>query len=115
MQPPKAPRFCCCTLGRGLFMRRKWYLLGLFAFLVSGVSGLWMAHPTPAEQPRQIDGQPRQPKAVLPVTQVILFNSGVGYFQREGEVEAETRIDLTFPATDVNDLLKSLVLDDKGN
>ena len=96
-------------------MRRKWCWLGFCAFLVSGVSGLWMAHPTPAEQPRQIDGQARQPKAVLPVTQVILFNSGVGYFQREGEVEAEARIDLTFPATDVNDLLKSLVLEDKGN
>jgi hypothetical protein len=96
-------------------MRRKWCLLSFCAFLVTGVSGLWMAHPTPAEQPRQIDGQARQPKAVLPVTQVILFNSGVGYFQREGEVEADARIDLTFPATDVNDLLKSLVLDDKGN
>ena len=96
-------------------MRRKWYFLGFFAFLVSGASGLWMARPLPAEQPRQIDGQQRQPKALLPVTQVILFNSGVGYFQREGEVEADARIDLAFPATDVNDLLKSLVLDDKGN
>jgi hypothetical protein len=46
--------------------------------------------------------------------QVILFSSGVGYFQREGEVDGHTRIDLPFPATDVNDLLKSLVLQDLG-
>ena len=46
---------------------------------------------------------------------MILFNSGVGYFQREGAVEGDTRVDLTFPVSDVNDLLKSLVLPDLGD
>jgi hypothetical protein len=50
----------------------------------------------------------------LPIAQVILFSSGVGYFQREGEVEGQARVDLAFPGTDVNDLLKSLVLHDGG-
>ena len=50
----------------------------------------------------------------LPVKQVVLFNSGVGYFQREGEVEGTARVDLQFPATDINDLIKSLVLEDKN-
>jgi hypothetical protein len=50
----------------------------------------------------------------LPVSQVLLFSSGVGYFQREGEVEGTARIDLTFPVQDVNDLLKSMVLRDLG-
>src|SRR5439155_15754723 len=45
---------------------------------------------------------------------VVLFNSGVGYFQREGSVEGDARIDLQFPATEINDLLKSLVLQDLG-
>jgi hypothetical protein len=45
---------------------------------------------------------------------VVLFNSGVGYFQRQGEVEGDTRIDLSFPVHDVNDLLKSLVVQDLG-
>ena len=54
-----------------------------------------------------------KPAAVsLPLTHVHLFSSGVGYFQREGTVEGNARIDLTFPTNDVNDLLKSLVLHD---
>src|SRR5262249_13215841 len=54
------------------------------------------------------------PAANLPITHVFLFSSGVGYFQREGELEGTSRVDLTFPATDINDLLKSLVLQDMG-
>lgn len=44
----------------------------------------------------------------------MLFNSGVGYFSRSGDVEGDARVDLTFPETDVNDLLKSMVLEDFG-
>jgi hypothetical protein len=50
--------------------------------------------------------------AELPVTRVVLFNSGVGYFQREGHVEGNARIDLQFSIGSINDLLKSLVLQD---
>ena len=62
---------------------------------------LALALPPPAENP-------------LPIRQVVLFNSGVGYFQREGEVDGDARIDLSFPVSDINDLLKSLVLQDVG-
>jgi hypothetical protein len=48
----------------------------------------------------------------LPLTHIHLFSSGVGYFQREGVVEGNARIDLTFPVNDINDLLKSMVLQD---
>jgi len=48
----------------------------------------------------------------LPITQVVLFNSGVGYFHRSGEVEGEARVDLQFSAADINDLIKSLVVHD---
>jgi len=58
-------------------------------------------------------GQPAV-SAQLPVAQAILYSSGVGYFQREGTVEGNTRVDLTFPVQDVNDLLKSMVLQDLG-
>jgi len=50
----------------------------------------------------------------LPVTRIVLFNSGVGYFQREGQVDGSARIDLQFSITSINDLLKSLVLQDLG-
>jgi hypothetical protein len=48
----------------------------------------------------------------LPIGQVVLFSSGVGYFQREGTVDGTTRVDLSFPVQDINDLLKSMVLRD---
>src|SRR5215475_7716433 len=56
----------------------------------------------------------RPDMSALPVAQVILYSSGVGYFQREGEVEGSSRIDLSFPVQDINDLLKSMVLQDLG-
>jgi hypothetical protein len=55
---------------------------------------------------------PTPPAPFLRLTHVHLFTSGVGYFQREGVVEGNARIDLTFPTNDINDLLKSLVLQD---
>ena len=55
------------------------------------------------------------PTEALPVRAVTLFSSGVAYTLREGEVEAgEASVALTFRTTQVNDLLKSLVLLDGG-
>src|SRR5829696_5267892 len=56
--------------------------------------------------------QDLKPATTLPLTRVVLFNSGVGYFSRSGEVDGEARVDLTFPESDINDLLKSMVLED---
>ena len=50
--------------------------------------------------------------AGLPLTDVILYSSGVGYFERKGEVEGRAQIDLRFKADDINDLLKSMVVQD---
>jgi hypothetical protein len=58
------------------------------------------------------DDAPSLKTAQLPIGQVVLFSSGVGYFQREGTVEGNARIDLSFPVADINDLLKSMVLRD---
>src|SRR5499427_2205391 len=51
----------------------------------------------------------------LPIAQAVLFSSGVGFFQREGEIDGNQRIDLSFPVQDINDLLKSMVLQDLGH
>ncbi len=53
------------------------------------------------------------PAVELPLTRIVLFNAGIGYFHREGDVTGESRLDLRFDEGDVNDLLKSLVLTDK--
>src|SRR5262249_53619726 len=52
--------------------------------------------------------------AELPIARIVLFSSGVGYFQREGQLDGSARIDLQFHTQDINDLLKSLVLEDGG-
>ena len=56
--------------------------------------------------------QDLKPAVSLPLTRVVLFNSGVGYFSRSGEVEGDARVDLTFPESYINDLLKSMALED---
>src|SRR5471030_2079483 len=48
----------------------------------------------------------------LPISRVILFSSGVAHFSRSAEVEGDARVDLTFPEQDINDLIKSMVLQD---
>jgi hypothetical protein len=58
--------------------------------------------------------QPRPGTAELPVSRIVLFSSGVGYYQREGQVDGNARIDLQFHSHNINDLLKSLVLQDEG-
>ncbi len=52
--------------------------------------------------------------ATLPVTGVTLYTSGVGYFERGGQVDGEASQTLLFPVGEVNDVLKSLVLLDGG-
>jgi hypothetical protein len=89
--------------------RRTYWALGLLApVAVAGALAL---------RPAATDARPSAPapdSPRLPVKGVVLFSSGVGYFQREGEVEGDARVDLTFPAGDVNDLIKSLTLQDFG-
>ncbi len=66
------------------------------------------------EKNNQADPKADRPlAAALPITQVVLFNSGVGYYQLEGDVQGNSHVELSFPAGEVNDLLKSLVLQDQ--
>ena len=50
----------------------------------------------------------------LPIKQVVMFSSGVGYFQHQGKVNGDASVDLKFRVNNVNDLLKSMVLEDRG-
>jgi hypothetical protein len=51
----------------------------------------------------------------LPITRVVLYKHGVGYFERQGQVEQDAALSLTFKQSEVSDVLKSLtVLDLNG-
>src|SRR5687767_302899 len=51
-------------------------------------------------------------ETTLPLTKLVLYTSGVGFFQRGGYVEGRQQIALQFRVDDINDLLKSLVAQD---
>jgi hypothetical protein len=82
--------------------------------IVSAAAALLIMITTGASsQPSRPDtGSPPADGQVLPVTRVVLFTNGVGYFQREGRVTGSGGIELKFNVKDINDLLKSLVLRD---
>ena len=52
--------------------------------------------------------------ADLPVTRVIVYKNGVAYYERSGEVKPGEPGRLDFKATEMDDVLKSLVLDAPG-
>ena len=51
--------------------------------------------------------------ADVPVTKVVLFSSGVGYFEHAGSVRGNSATELRFKTSQINDILKSIVLQDQ--
>ncbi|HXE60339.1 MAG TPA: hypothetical protein VN607_06510, partial [Gemmatimonadaceae bacterium] len=47
------------------------------------------------------------------MTKVVLFSSGVGYFEHAGSVRGNSATELRFKTSQINDILKSLVLQDQ--
>ncbi len=97
-------------------MRRQHLFLVLIAAVTVSVFLVWRSSPGAPQPPDNGSGAgERRSGQNLPIGQIVLFNSGVGYFQREGTIDGDARVDLQFPVNEVNDLLKSLVLQDLGN
>lgn len=51
-----------------------------------------------------------QQEAALPVTNITLYRSGVGYFERRGQVQDDAEVQIRFSTDQINDILKSMVL-----
>src|SRR5215472_1670280 len=93
-------------------MRRAYLAAGLAA---AAALALYVAAPgisTAKNEGEKKEAGKSATADLLPISQVVLFSSGVGYFQREGSIEGDQRVDLSFPQQDVNDLIKSLTLRD---
>ena len=92
-------------------LRRKllWSLPLAGAIGAGALADRWLAAEALADAKQDL-----KPAVTLPVTRVVMFNSGVGYFSRSGEVDGDARVDLTFQEADINDLIKSMVLEDFG-
>src|SRR5262245_24658059 len=94
-------------------MRRAWLLAPLAGVLA--LTGALVLSPSflsagREEARKETSKSPTADR--LPIGQVVLSSSGVGYFQREGTIDGSQRIDLTFPTQDINDLIKSMTLRD---
>jgi hypothetical protein len=48
------------------------------------------------------------------IKKVVLYKHGVGYFEREAQVQGNTEVRLSFRAEEMNDVLKSLTVFDSG-
>lgn len=48
----------------------------------------------------------------LPISKVIIYSSGVGYVQRDGHVDGDATLQFNFKTAQVNDILKSLIVQD---
>ena len=59
--------------------------------------------------------KPAEPaSAKLPLSKIVLFSSGVGYFEHRNQVDGTAQVELRFNTKDINDLLKSMLLEDAG-
>jgi len=75
------------------------------------VSALLLAAPPLARSSSPSSASPAAPPS-LPLSKIVLYSSGVGYFQHDGKVHDREQLDLRFNVNQVNDLLKSLVVQD---
>src|SRR5438552_8995492 len=91
---------------------RKVYVVGGAAGVVAAAALLVGMSPSAARNEQTKETSKSPTAGQLPIAQVVLFSSGVGYFQREGTIDGTQRIDLTFPTHDINDLIKSMTLRD---
>ena len=87
----------------------KHKILALTYLLIAIPTAGWAAEATATAT-----SAPTPPDTNLPIAQVALYTSGVGYFERSGTVDGDARESLLFPVDQVNDILKSLVLLDTG-
>ena len=71
-------------------MRRAYLLGGVAA--AAAAAALWAARPAAsADRAEARESGKSATASLLPVSQVVLFSSGVGHFQREGSVEGDAR------------------------
>ena len=81
------------------------------AVIAAAVAPLMMM-PAPAAAQLTPSSTTRPAATALAVTKVQLFSSGVGYFEHYGVVHNDGSAELRFTSDQINDILKSLVLQD---
>jgi len=101
---------CICADRGELNMRST---LALVTLLVASLS--LFAEPSDRPQLVRATGTP-SPSAEqsLPLRRVILYSNGVAYFERRGKVTGHAEINLSFKESQMDDVLKSMIVLDLG-
>ena len=86
-------------------VRGRLALAAVVAAMAQGLVARAQIEP-PATRPAARDAQP------VPVKEVVLYTSGVGYFEHFGAVKGDGFTELHFKTAQINDILKSLLLED---
>ncbi|MFZ0969286.1 MAG: carboxypeptidase regulatory-like domain-containing protein, partial [Candidatus Acidiferrales bacterium] len=69
----------------------------------------------PASEAAQTESSEENSAAKLPVRRVILYKTGVGYFEHLGQIRGDQKVQIDFTSSQLNDVLQSLtVLDLNG-
>ncbi len=93
---------------RRCFWNQVW-LVGVGVVIVGSLA--WAQQPGPAV----LGAAPGKPgSANLPLKRIVLFSSGVGFFEHRGELVDDAQVELRFRTENINDLLKSMVVFDEG-
>ncbi|MFI5380546.1 MAG: DUF4139 domain-containing protein [Tepidisphaerales bacterium] len=84
---------------------RNLFRSAVLSLAISAVSFPCLAADAPKADAKQTD---------VPVKAVVLFSSGVGYFEHVGQIKGNSSTEIRFKTNQINDILKSLVLQDMG-
>jgi hypothetical protein len=79
------------------------------------VASVASAAEQPKASPAAAPAQQPQQRVQLPVSRVVMFSSGVGYFEHAQALPGPQTVELLFKTEQMNDVLKSLVVMDSAN
>ena len=92
---------------------RRFALVGCASVVLCSCA-LGRAHAQPRGTGRQ-GSQPVQAGASLPVRRIVLYKSGIGYFEHLGKVRGNEDLTIDFDSAQLDDVLKSMTVLDLGN
>src|SRR5688572_12978718 len=119
--PEPSKRFCVstrntlsCSLANTRGTRKESVMRRMLrsVVLAAAVAGVVLPASLTLAQPATAGATTRPAAADVPVKAVALFSSGVGYFEHFGTVKGDGSTELRFKTNQINDILKSLVLQD---
>jgi hypothetical protein len=93
-------------------MPRRWITTAALAAAISHMPLGAFAQPAAAAPGDKAAAAQPAPAPSIPVKAVVLFSSGVGYFEHYGTIKGGGSTELRFKTQQINDILKSLVLQD---